>query len=237
MTGSTDCRDIRQALGVYVLGAIDPAERGLVDAHLSTCPECREELAGLAGLPALLRRVPVNEAEGLAHDELDEVPADPIADDQMLRSLLAKTASRRRERTWRGLAAAAGIVLVAGSAGAAGWNLLQPAPGGGQQQVAAAHWRTVSGTDRATLTSVKVKFAPRTWGTSMDVQVRGVPVGTDCQFQVTDSSGHRSIVGGWTATYGDSSFWYPGATSIPVQNMRSFQITSGGKVLVSVPAQ
>ncbi len=51
MTGSADCRDIRHALGVYVLGAIDPAERATVDAHLSTCPECREELAGLAGLP------------------------------------------------------------------------------------------------------------------------------------------------------------------------------------------
>jgi len=37
--------------------AIDPAERSVVDVHLSTCPECREELAGLAGLPALLRRI------------------------------------------------------------------------------------------------------------------------------------------------------------------------------------
>jgi len=35
MTGSADCRDIRHALGVYVLGAIDPAERAMVDSHLS----------------------------------------------------------------------------------------------------------------------------------------------------------------------------------------------------------
>ena len=70
MTGSADCRDIRHALGVYVLGAIDPAERATVDSHLSSCPECREELAGLAGLPALLRRIPVDEAQQLA-DEPD----------------------------------------------------------------------------------------------------------------------------------------------------------------------
>ena len=57
MTSAWECADTRQALGVYVLGAIDPAERSLVDAHVSGCPECQDELAGLAGLPALLSRV------------------------------------------------------------------------------------------------------------------------------------------------------------------------------------
>jgi hypothetical protein len=54
MTTSADCRDIRHALGVYVLGAIDPAERAVVDSHLSSCPECREELAGLAAAAAVV---------------------------------------------------------------------------------------------------------------------------------------------------------------------------------------
>jgi anti-sigma factor RsiW len=238
MNGSADCRDIRQALGVYVLGAIDPAERGVVDAHLGVCPECREELAGLAGLPALLRRVPVEEAERLAHDELDELPDDELAGDELLRSLLLKTTRRRRERMWRGLAAAAAVVLIAGSAGAASWDVLHSAGSGtGQQAAAGAHWDTVSGTNHATLTSVLVRYAPRAWGTAMDVQVGGVLAGTDCQLQVTDSSGHHAIVGGWTATYGGGSIWYPGETSIAASNVRSFQITSGGKVLVSVPAR
>jgi hypothetical protein len=238
MTGSADCRDFRQALGVYVLGAIDPAERALVDSHLSTCPECREELAGLAGLPALLRRVPVAEAERLAHDVFDESPADDPAGDEMLRSLLHRTARYRRERMWRGLAAAAAVVLLAGSGGAVGWNALHPAASGAGSHVAAsAHWDTTSGTDPATLTSIRVMYAPRFFGTAVKVQVHGVPVGTDCQLQITDSSGHRSIVGGWTATYHDVSYWYPGETSILAANVRSFQITSGGKVLISVPAR
>jgi Putative zinc-finger len=239
MTGSADCRDFRQALGVYVLGAIDPAERALVDGHLSTCPDCREELAGLAGLPALLRRVPVAEAERLAHAEFDESPAGEPAGDEMLRSLVRRTSRHRRERMWRGLAAAAAIVLLAGSGGAVGWNVLHPAANGGGTHVAApAHWEdTVSGTDRATLTSMRVRYGPRSYGTAMGVQVRGVPVGTDCQFEVTDSSGHHAIVGGWTATYHDGSFWYPSETSILAANVRSFQITSGGRVLISVPAR
>ena len=53
MTPQTwDCTDARLSLGVYVLGAIDPAERALVDAHLATCRDCRDELAGLAGRSA-----------------------------------------------------------------------------------------------------------------------------------------------------------------------------------------
>ena len=49
-----------------MLGAIDPAERALVEAHLATCRDCRDELAGLAALPALLARVTAEEAIALA---------------------------------------------------------------------------------------------------------------------------------------------------------------------------
>ena len=134
MTGSADCRDIRHALGVYVLGAIDPAERSMVDAHLSTCPECREELAGLAGLPALLRRIPVGEAQQLADDDLDELPdaglpGPEVPSDEMLHSLLARTTQVRQARRWRGLAAAAAVVLVAGVGGAAGWSAVHHSAG------------------------------------------------------------------------------------------------------------
>jgi anti-sigma factor RsiW len=66
MSGAASCREIRHALGVYVLGAIEPGDRAQVDEHLATCADCREELASLAGLPALLRRVPTAEAERLA---------------------------------------------------------------------------------------------------------------------------------------------------------------------------
>ena len=49
-------------LGVYVLGAIAPADRAVVSRHPASCPRCREEVAGLTGLPALLRKVPVADA-------------------------------------------------------------------------------------------------------------------------------------------------------------------------------
>jgi hypothetical protein len=82
MTQEWDCSEARVALGVYVLGAIDPAERAQVDAHLATCEACRAELAELADLPALLALVPAEEAIALA----DGLPGDHLflADDMLL---------------------------------------------------------------------------------------------------------------------------------------------------------
>src|SRR5215471_2605101 len=88
MTGMAGCREIKQALGVYVLGAIDPAERAQVDEHLATCAECREELASLAGLPAMLRKVPVVEAERLAAPDAELDPS-VVPSEDMLKSLVA----------------------------------------------------------------------------------------------------------------------------------------------------
>ena len=57
-----DCPEARIALGAYVLGAIDPAEQALVDAHLDTCDACLAEMAELADLMPLLALVPAEEA-------------------------------------------------------------------------------------------------------------------------------------------------------------------------------
>ena len=53
------CAGMRPLLGVYLTGAIAPADRAVVVRHLAGCADCRAELAGLAGLPGLLRRPPV----------------------------------------------------------------------------------------------------------------------------------------------------------------------------------
>src|SRR5438552_10230604 len=154
MSDVASCREIRHALGVYVLGAIDPVERAQVDEHLATCADCREELAGLAGLPALLRRVPTAEAQRLAvADQADS--ATETSPDELLPSLLARTTQAPRVRRWRELAAAAAVIVLALGAGAAGASLLQsgqadqpPAAQGGHTGIAWQH--TVSGVDSLT---------------------------------------------------------------------------------------
>jgi anti-sigma factor RsiW len=59
INSADDCAQAYHQLGAYVLGAIGPGERAQVDEHLAACLRCREKLAGLAGLPGLLRRVPL----------------------------------------------------------------------------------------------------------------------------------------------------------------------------------
>src|SRR6266567_2101614 len=56
MDDAGTCAGIRPQLGVYLTGAIAPADRVVVVRHLTACDGCRAELAGLAGLPALARR-------------------------------------------------------------------------------------------------------------------------------------------------------------------------------------
>jgi len=236
MNGSADCRDIRHALGVYVLGAIDPAERTMVDVHLSICPDCREELAGLAGLPALLRRIPVGEAQQLADDDVDELPGAEVPSEEMLRSLLARTTRARQARRWRGLAAAAAVVLVAGAAGAAGWSALHHTAGGAGSSVVPAHFTSATATNPATHVAATVRYAAKEWGTVLDTQVKNVPTGARCQLVVTDSSGHSTVVGGWTTAYDEAGVWYPGSAPVALDSVRSFEITSQGKVLVTVKA-
>jgi hypothetical protein len=236
MTGSADCRDIRHLLGVYVLGAIDPAERSQVDRHLSTCPDCREELAGLASLPALLRRVPVAEARQVAEQGDEELPGEQPSE-LMLRSLLGRTQAVRRGRRWRGLAAAAAVVLVAGLGGAAGWNALHPSGGGSGtgQSSSPAHFTSISASDPQTRVAATIRLSRKDWGTALDTQVHGVAEGARCQLVVTDAAGHTTVVGSWTTGYDESWTWYPGATAVTLDSVRSFAITSHGKVLVTVP--
>jgi predicted lipoprotein with Yx(FWY)xxD motif len=78
MDDAGKCAGIRPQLGVYLTGAIAPADRVVVVRHLAACDGCRAELAGLAGLPALLRRPPVQAA---AQDS----PADDTMPDYMVR--------------------------------------------------------------------------------------------------------------------------------------------------------
>jgi hypothetical protein len=231
MTSTAGCRGIRQSLGVYVLGAIDPAERAQVDEHLATCLDCREELAALAGLPALLRKIPLAEAERLTEPESAAADA---PSEELLHSLLARTTQVRRMRRWRGLIAAAAAVVVALGGGAIAMNAMHPA--GGQPPAAAAlHWHTVQHTDALTGAWMNVKYLSKPWGTLLNVRVNGIPPGTDCTLEVINAAGQRVTVGEWRVSYAGAPVWYPASTSVPDANLRGFQLTSAGRVLVKVP--
>jgi len=222
------CADIRHALGVYVVGAIDPAERAFVDQHLAACQECRDELAGLAGLPALLGRVTLQEVERASGTE--SPPAAPP--ERLLNSMLARLAGQQRARRLRNtlLSAAASVAILAGAAVGVRVIASGPATTPPPQHVA---WTKVTARSAATNVVAKVKFLKRSWGTETDVAVAGVKYGTRCTLWVTDSSGRRMAAGSWQ--YEEKGQWYPGSTSVPVSDISSFEVTAHGKTLVTVP--
>jgi len=48
------CDSVREMLEAYALGALEPAERAQVEAHLKSCAECRQMARALADDAALL---------------------------------------------------------------------------------------------------------------------------------------------------------------------------------------
>jgi hypothetical protein len=231
MTGLTDCGDIRYALGVYVVGAIEPAERATVDAHLSQCPDCREELAGLAGLPALLGRVPKPDAERLAlgTEELEEPPA------ELLDSLLRQVSARRRARRWRGITAAAAAAVIAVGGGIVGGALMSHAHTPAQHSSETSY--LARGSDSATHVTAAVYYHPSRSGTSMEVQVSGIPNGTRCVFWVQNTKGQHIWAGAWTVNGVQEGNWYDASSATSMAKVRGFDITGAkGKVLVTIPA-
>jgi hypothetical protein len=224
------CRICRELLGVYVVGAIEPQERAAVDAHLAQCYECREELAGLAPLPALLRRVPAEEAEQIlvAASEPAEVNAAPSP--ELLDSLLAKTVAKRRTKRVRAMfAAAAAVLIVAGGAAAATESLAQsPAhPAAQHMEIATASVGRVTAT---------VRYGKRTWGTSMSVRVTGLPKWTNCKFYVVTKDGRRELASAWTVGQTGGQVWYPVAVGVSEAHLSGFVLVAAHHRPLHIPA-
>jgi predicted lipoprotein with Yx(FWY)xxD motif len=161
MSAMGECADVRAELGVYILGAIAPADRARVVRHLASCRRCRGEVAGLAALPALLRRVPAGTAAQLTAE--GALPGDP-GPVSVLQDRLIRQVTRRRHRQRRLTAAA--VAVLAATAGT-GWalqlsphgpgppapaSILQPARTGGVTLLASTQGFTVYWFTRDTAT-------------------------------------------------------------------------------------
>jgi Putative zinc-finger len=236
MTQTWDCNDARLSLGVYVLGAIDPAERALVDAHLATCRDCRDELAGLAGLPALLARVNPDEVSRICADDAVGTVADERPPRELLGTVLDLADARRRRSRWRFAAAAAAVVAVAGglfgglSSATSTTHTVYAIkyPGG------PGPWDIVHTTSKITGASATIDYSQELWGNTFEVMVDHIPLGTTCQLWVVHPDGSRTQVAAWTVAHDEGRVWYAGSMPVTSKPIGSFQITAGNKVLLAV---
>jgi anti-sigma-K factor RskA len=236
MTQTWDCTEARTSLGVYVLGAIDPGERGLVDAHLVTCQDCRDELAGLAGLPALLARVDPDEISRIRADDTVR-PASDDAPEELLGTVFDLAEARRRRNRWRYVSAAAAVAAIAGGlfaglSSATSTTTTRTVVAGFPNGT--ANWETVDTTNGATGVTATVAYAQQLWGDSFQVSVDHIPQGTTCQMWVTHPDGTRTLVAAWTTAGDEGKVWYAGSMPSTAGSIGTFQITAGNQVLVTV---
>ncbi len=231
MTQMWDCIEARPSLGVYVLGSIDPAERGLVDAHLATCQECRDELAGLAGLPPLLARLTPDEVSRISADDpvrmtSDEPPAELIG------TVLDLAKAKRRRERWRYVSAAAAVVVLAVGAFAGLKSATTrthdvPIPSGSEHL-----WEIAQGSSQAA--SATVAYSNELWGNAFEVLVQRIPMGTTCQLWVVHPDGTRTQVAAWTTARDEGRVWYAGSMPSTAGAISQFQITANHQVLLDV---
>jgi hypothetical protein len=237
MTSSTECSQTRILLGVYVLGAIEPAERSIVDAHLSVCQRCRDELASLAGLPAMLGRI--------TEDQIEQIgpPGEELLDSILSKAAAETRGQRRKNRLWL-VASAAALVAATG----VGTRAVTDLTGGDGGTVAkppatsASPWSstgtgpttTVSGADPTTGIQGWISAQPNLWGTALKLTLAGAPSGAHCKLVVTGKDGSTDTAGSWTVAYVGTAT-YEGSSMIQKKDIRSFEVrTMDGRKLLSL---
>lgn len=206
-------RELRERLGAYVLGALDPEERIEVEQHLDGCSSCRDELARLSPLPPLLDRVSVEEVEGGTLR-----PPTGLFDGLLARIERERRRDRRRLRAWQAAAtaAAAAVALVL-------WAPWQ-APPALDALVAPAQPAAATVEGEAALMAWE-------WGTTVRLDVAGLPARDTYVLWAVAEDGRREQAGTWGPT-ADRSAQVMGASSILRDTLAHVEITDPtGEVL------
>jgi hypothetical protein len=228
-------------LGVYLLGALDPAERFAFESHLSFCDVCRGELVRLAPLPGMLNQitqedfaddlpptgtegVPVTRTPPHTWADTEPVPLLPVMSDTP-----EVPRQRPRRRYWQ-VAAAAAVIALLTIGGIFGWQAIR------EPATPVAQGVTWSVTAPDGSASAAARLVDHEWGTEIVSKVEGLPPGRECYLVVYDHYGNREVAG-WWGTDHDSNAEIPGSTSIPRSKIARLEFKLEDKtVALTIPA-
>jgi anti-sigma factor RsiW len=214
----------------YVLGSLSADDRREFETHLADCAPCRESVAQLCGVPALLSRLSRDDVAAI-----NESGSAPELSPQLLPSLLETVRWRRRRTriaTWVASAAAAVVLGVAVLVGVPGYpGLLGTQP---QPVTTSAQPMAQVGTK---LLNSTISLSNEHWGTFINLQcfclappdahhdtLAMVVVGRD---------GSQTRLATWVAEPGHTAT-PAGSISTPMNQIASVQVVSAdsGRVLL-----
>lgn len=223
--------------GVYVLGALPPAQRLAYERHLTTCAECRAEVGDLAGMPGLLSRVDAAEITA-------GVPELPQA--HVLSGALARVRRQRRVRRVAAFAVAAAfaaIALVAGVALPAGSTAAPRQTAAPLQTAVVAPMHAMQAVGAAGPITAQVRLTSVSGGTRIDmscqyattVQRRSYSGGGFSLYVVSRNGGNEQV-GTWIAEPGDA-LTVPGMTKLALPEIGWVELRdAAGKTLLRYTA-
>ncbi|QZA19891.1 zf-HC2 domain-containing protein [Mycobacterium malmoense] len=214
----------------YVLGSLSASDRRAFEAHMAECPACREAVADLSGVPALLSQLDRDEVAAITESGPGSVT--PEMSPRLLPSLLATVRWRRRRTrvvTWVASAAAAVVLGIGVFVGVQGFTGT-PA----QQATASSQPMAQVGT---TLLASTVQLSSQHWGTSINLRcVCLAPLNAHhdtLAMVVVGRDGSQTRLATWVAVPGHTAT--PAASiSTPVDQIAAVQVVSAesGQVLL-----
>jgi anti-sigma factor RsiW len=215
----------------YVLGSLSAADRREFEAHMADCPACRQAVAELSGIPAMLSQLDGNDVAAI--NESGHASGVPEMSPELLPSLLATVRWRRRRTrlvTWTASAAAAVVLTIGVLVGIQGSFPTSPPP---QTTVSALPMAQVG----TTLLASTVSLSSQQWGTHITLKfvclappdahhdtVALVVVGRD---------GSQTRLATWVAIPGHSAA-PTGSISTPVNQIAEVQVVlaDNGRVML-----
>jgi anti-sigma-K factor RskA len=218
----------------YVLGSLSASERHEYEAHLGSCASCREAVAELGGMPALLSRLDRDEIAAI-DDGNDDRSSTPPMPPELLTSLLEKARWRRRRSrlvTWTLGAAAAAVIVVVSAFIALRSNPVTSMPNPPQAESAVAMMQVTPSPFTAT-----VGVKSQNGGTTIDMSCRygewpaGVQheedqdAGDKLAMVVVGRDGRQDQVSTWVALDGTTATPH-GHTSMPVEQIAAIRVVS-----------
>jgi anti-sigma factor RsiW len=225
--------DHRHAMwdAAYVLGSLSAADRREFELHMASCPDCRQAVAELSGVPALLSQL---DREDVAAMEESSPPpaATPEISPELLPTLLATVRFRRRRTrltTWVASAAAAVVLGIGVLVGVQTHSSTAP-----QQVTASAQPMAQVGTH---LLDSTVSLTSQHWGTFINLKcVCLAPLNAHhdtLAMVVVGRDGSQTRLATWVAEPGHTAT-PAGSISTPVDQIAAVQIVSadGGEVLL-----